>query len=61
LTQKSKSNQDGTQHGILQEREMKEETWKIRKQEIQNWTSNLLDFNNTLKVTRKTPQRSTDF
>jgi hypothetical protein len=28
VTQKSKSNQDGTQHGILQEREMKEETWK---------------------------------
>jgi hypothetical protein len=65
VTQKSKSNQDGTQHGILQE--MKEEVkrkkkhGKIRKQEIQNWTSNLLDFNNTLKVTRKTPQRSTDF
>jgi hypothetical protein len=28
VTQKSKSNQNGTQHGILQEREMKEETWK---------------------------------
>jgi hypothetical protein len=28
VTQKSKSNQDGTQHGILQEREIKEETWK---------------------------------
>jgi hypothetical protein len=40
-------------------REMKNHG-KIRKQEIQNWTSNLFDFN-TLKVTKKTPQRSTDF
>jgi hypothetical protein len=62
VTQKSKSNQDGTQHGILQKRERwkKKHGKRIRKQEIQNWTSNLLDFNNTLKVARKTPQRITD-
>jgi hypothetical protein len=43
-------------------REMKEETWKKnQKTRNSNWTSNLFDFNNTLKVTKKTPQRSTDF
>jgi hypothetical protein len=61
VTQKSKSNQDGTQRGILQER-VKEETWKKnQKTRNSNWTSNLFDFGNTLKVTKKTPQRSTDF
>jgi hypothetical protein len=42
-------------------REIKEEAWKKnQKTRNSNWTSNLFDFN-TLKVTKKTPQRSTDF
>jgi hypothetical protein len=58
----SKSNQDGTQDNMESfKREMKEETWrKNQKTRNSNWTSNLFDFNN-MKVTKKTPQRSTDF
>jgi hypothetical protein len=43
------------QHSRDEENETKEEeTWKrIKKQEIQNWTSNLFDFNNTLKVCKE--------